>query len=1277
MSTEIDSKVVEMQFDSRNFEENVGSSLTALDKLKAALNFNGLEKSFDNIEKASGNISFEGFSSAINSVSLKFNALEIAAVTAITNITNSAVNAGEQLIKSLSIDNIAAGWDKFSDKTVSVGTLVSQGFDIETVTKQLERLNWYTDETSYNFTDMVSNIAKFTATGQDLETSVTAMEGIANWAALSGQNAQTASRAMYNISQAMGAGSMKLIDYKSIQNASMDTDEFRQKVLDAAVELGTLKKTANDTYQTLDGKGVFTKSQFTSELAKGWFDKDVMMKVFNEYSSVVDQLYDYTNETGTTAAEAIDELGDNLDEFGVKAFKAAQEARTWTDVLDSVKDAVSTGWMNTFENIFGNYEEAKQLWTDLANELYDVFAEGGNQRNEVLSEWKNLGGRTTLITTFWRAFHSLIDVVDLVKEAFRDVFPETTAVRLVSITDQLSMLTRQFKMSDETADSLKHVLETLFTIFDLGIKTIAAVAKGFYPLIDAVKIFAKDFLYINRPFGDIIVSFDEASKKLKIFEEITYQVSRAVNILAGYLRSLVANNVHDFFIGFNKDGNILSGIVTMLIGNIGNLIKLLLSLFSELTGIDTSGMQNAILSGMTNVVGLLRGGLKTIQKIFGEIFKSIAGLPFEDALDSLFEVIGKVFINIKNVIENLFKSLKDTGKISDFTDDIKKNIQALSSMNLSGLENLAASVKQVFMKLVESFNAPSFDKILEIVRSGAFVAIASGIQKLIDAITGAPAKLPIIQQIQDGITGMFDGINASLGGFQEKLKADILRSVAVSIGILAASLFVLASIDTESMATSITGFIGAISGLLISMKEIGKFTATVDVKQFIVITSALTGISTAVSVLTNAMTDLAGLDPEGLVKGFGGVAGLITMMTKVSSTMIASAETSKNIISTASAMVILSIALNMLVPPMIIFGKMPIQNIGKGMFTIVGTIALLGTVMKELTASLSGITGLILVAMALNMLIPPMLVMGNMPIENIGKGMFAMVGSIALLSTVLKGVTSSLSGIAGLIAMAAALNMLIPPMLIFGNMPIENIGKGIFAMAGTIALLSVVLKDLSASLSGIAGLILVATALNMLIPPMLTFGNMPIDGIGKAMFAMVGSIALIGVALNAISTSISGVVVLTLATVAMNAFIPVVLTFSSLNLTQIGTMMLTFAAGLVALVGGMFIISKLSGVLAPAIPILWNAAGSVLTFALGLDMLAPALLALGIVGVKVVYDIIDALHIFADNSTQIVADLKILLEDIARLIPDVIGFIILGVLEGLNDFMYQSVYRRP
>lgn len=510
MSTTIDERVVEMRFDNKQFESNVSTSMSTLKKLKESLKFTGATKGLEEIDAASKRVNMSGLGSAVDSVKAKFSAMDVVAVTALANITNSAVNAGKRLISSLSVDQISAGWNKFGEKTTSVATLVAQGNAIEDVNKQLDLLNWFTDETSYNFTDMVANIAKFTASGKGLEESVTAMEGIATWAALSGQNAMTASRAMYQLSQAMGAGVMRREDYRSIQNASMDTKEFRENCIEAAIALGTLKDNGDGTYTSMAAgakKTSFTISQFADNLTDGlWLTSDVMMSVYTKYASAVNAIYEAVEEKGfdnasqvlteihdkadqlktgaMTDAEAIDaaikELGYTLedgslkfDHFGVKAFEAAQQARTFRDVIDSVKDAVSTGWMNTFEKIFGDSEQATKMWTMMANELWTTFAGGGERRNNILDQamgsgWDKLSERISGAGFEMDAYESKVkelakaggaDIDSLVSKygSLGDVF-KNGALDTKYLTDALSGLGKKStEASTEVASALDKI----------------------------------------------------------------------------------------------------------------------------------------------------------------------------------------------------------------------------------------------------------------------------------------------------------------------------------------------------------------------------------------------------------------------------------------------------------------------------------------------------------------------------------------------------------------------------------------------------------------------------------------------------------------------------------------------------------------------------------------------------------------------------------------------------------------------------------------------------
>lgn len=387
MSKTVDERVVKMEFDNSEFDKNIDASKKSLDNFNNYLNKSAKDSGgyFENLDDSANKIKFDGLIDSVQNISSHFNAFGVIAKTVLEDITHSLVQTGEQFAKSLTIEDIGKGWDKYEQKTAGVMTIMAAtGKSVDDVNSSLEKLNWYTDETSYNFTDMVSNIGKFTAAGVDLDDAVSAMMGIGNVASVSGQGIQQASHAMYNFAQAMGTGTVKLMDWKSIENANMATVEFKQTIIDTALEMGTITEAAEGVYRTLDGHE-FTNASFNEQLKDNWFTGDVLVKSLKKYSAYSDEIYKIADNFDT-CSEAMANFNGKGMELGEKAFRAAQEAKTFGEAIDSVHDAVSTGWMQTFEYLFGNYEESKKMWTDLANSLWDLFASPGVARNEFLAD---------------------------------------------------------------------------------------------------------------------------------------------------------------------------------------------------------------------------------------------------------------------------------------------------------------------------------------------------------------------------------------------------------------------------------------------------------------------------------------------------------------------------------------------------------------------------------------------------------------------------------------------------------------------------------------------------------------------------------------------------------------------------------------------------------------------------------------------------------------------------------------------------------------------------
>ena len=881
MSTTVDERVVEMRFDNKHFESNVATSMSTLDKLKQKLNLSGASKGLEDIDRASKKVNMSGLGGAVESVSAKFSALQVIGVTALANITNSAVNAGKQLIKSLSVDQLTAGWQKFSDKTTSVATLVAQGNAIEDVNDQLDRLNWFTDETSYNFTEMVSNIAKFTATGKGLNESVDAMEGIATWAALSGQNAATASRAMYQLSQAMGAGVMRLEDYKSIQNASMDTEEFRQKCLDAGVALGTLKENGDGTYSSLvsGASGAsFGISQFATNLTKEmWLTSDVMMKVFNDYSAAVDGIYEVAESKGMLASEIIDEiyttaekkgistdeaiksLGYDFDSFALKAFEAAQKARTFQDAIDSVKDAVSTGWMKTFEIIFGDAEKATELWTDLANTLYDVFAAGGEVRNTVLEFALNF-------TKPWESIKEKLNGGGLgkVKEIAKSV--ETIGNAVKGATDKLEYFQdivnkvwrgdfNNWGDNPDRRDLLKEAGYDYRVVQEL-------VNKGYQ-----YKLTVEDVEAAHKKFGLTLETSTEQTKKTT---DATNEATKSFGKLTDEQleQSGLTEDEIDLYRALEKEADRLGISVSELADDMSKndgrtlLIESFKNAFDGLLGIGKAikeawadifnppgvGELAIKIYGIIKSLNKFSEKLRLTDKETGKLNEN--GEKLKRTFKGIWAIINIITTVVGGAFKAAFKVVSEVLKafdlnILDVTASIGDILVAFrdwllqDNFIIKGIKDLIAKLPDLISKLKEWFavfkETPAVQKLVKAIESisNAFEKLRSGeidlpqfAASLGKGLANAVKSLPgIALQIgKDFIAGFQNGIGDSIKGVIKKIIdfcTNFVSNFASALGVHSPSVKAYA-IAKDFFQGFINGAKSAISGVISFLKKIGE-----------------------------------------------------------------------------------------------------------------------------------------------------------------------------------------------------------------------------------------------------------------------------------------------------------------------------------------------------------------------------------------------------------------------------------------------------------------------
>lgn len=407
MSKTIDEKVVEMRFDNKNFESNVQSTLSTLDKLKKKLNLKGASQGLENIQTAANKVNMSGMSGAIDTVQARFSALQVMGVTALANITNAAVNAGKNIVSALTITPVMDGFHEYETQINAVQTILAntqkEGTNIDTVNSALDTLNEYADKTIYNFTEMTRNIGTFTAAGVGLQTSVDSIQGIANLAAVSGSNSQQASTAMYQLSQAIASGTVKLMDWNSVVNAGMGGQVFQDALVRTSEHLQTGAKAA------IEANGSFRES-----LSTGWLTTEVLTETLKQFSLNVESAEDYEKAMADLVAQGYtQEEAKNIVDMAKTATEAATKVKTFTQLLDTLKEALGSGWTQTWRIIIGDFEEAKALWTEVSDFLSDLINKSAEARNKLLE--------SALGKSFSELSDKLNKIVEPAKEAMDTV----------------------------------------------------------------------------------------------------------------------------------------------------------------------------------------------------------------------------------------------------------------------------------------------------------------------------------------------------------------------------------------------------------------------------------------------------------------------------------------------------------------------------------------------------------------------------------------------------------------------------------------------------------------------------------------------------------------------------------------------------------------------------------------------------------------------------------------------------------------------------------------
>lgn len=1121
MSTTVDERVVEMRFDNKQFEQNIQTSLSSLDKLKKSLNLEGAAKGLETVNdaanKCSGNMS--PLSNAVETVRVRFSALEVMAITALQNITNSALAAGKNLVSAFTIDLIKTGFEEYETQINAVQTILantsSKGTTLDQVNNALDELNHYADMTIYNFTEMTRNIGTFTAAGVDLDTSVAAIKGIANLAAVSGSNSQQASTAMYQLSQALAAGTVKLQDWNSVVNAGMGGQVFQD----------ALKETAKVHGIAID-EMIKDEGSFRETLSKGWLTSDILTETLAKFTGDLNE--DQLRTMGYT-----DDQIKSIMEMGKTANDAATKVKTFTQLFDTLKEAAQSGWTQSWEIIVGDFEEAKELLTEVSDTFSAVINASADARNKMLQDWKDLGGRTMMIEAVKNVFEGLVSVAKPVREAFNEIFPPMTGKQLAEITERIRDLTAKFKMGEESSKNLKNTFKGVFAVLDIVGQAFKAVAGGVGELIGLFLPAGNGVLSLTGSFGEYLVKLDETVKKTDVFGKAVSTVVDIVKIAITFVKT-AGEKVKEFgktagekfdFPGFELFHSFLERVHDRMaqIGDGAGKMKSGVIVAFEMMGEALEKCKFLkVMEALWTAVKVIAGGIAdAVGTMMGTLAEKLGNADFSGVLDILNSIaVGGIAVSI-----------------SKFLKSVTEPLEGLNGV-LEGVTGILDGVRGCFEAYQTNLKAGTLLKI------GAAIALLAGSIVAIslidsDKLSASLGAITVLFANLLGAMAIFNKISSDTGKVSKACTAMIAMSVAVSI--LAGALKKVSDLDWGELARGLVGIAGLTTIVVASSKAMAS-----SQKQVMKGATSLIIFGAAIKILASACEDLSKLQWDELGRGLTGVGVLFAEIA----VFLRVAKFNGKMISTATGIVILSAAMKVLASACKDFGQMEWSEIGKGLAGIGGLLAELA-VFTNLAGNAKHVmsTGVALIAIGAAMKIFASAVkdFGQLQWDEIGRGLTAMGGALAEVAIAVNLMPKNMIGIGtGLVIVGGALEIIANCMSKFGGMQWEEIGRGLTIMGGALAELAISLNFMKGTIGGSAALLVASGALAVLAPVLSILGALSWEAIAKGLISIAGAFTIIGVA-GAVLTPL----------------VPTILALSG-AFALIGVGVLTIGAGLLA-----------------------------------------------------------------------------------------------------------------
>lgn len=1244
MSKEVDERVVEMRFNNALFENKVQQTMRSLTALNEKLMFKGAEKGFEKVSDASEKVKFNALLNALDNLSQKFSAVEVIGVTALMRITNQAVDAGERLVKALSLDPIISGFQEYETQINAVQTILantsSKGTTLDQVNAALDELNHYADLTIYNFTEMTRNIGTFTAAGVDLNTSVSAIKGIANLAAVSGSTSQQASTAMYQLSQALASGTVKLQDWNSVVNAGMGGQVFQ----DALKETARVHGIAIDSMIKKEGS-------FRETLSKGWLTSSILTETLQKFTGDL-------NEETLKSIGYTDEQIKKIMEMGKTANDAATKVKTFSQLKDTLTEALQSGWTQTWQTIIGDFEEAKELFTRFSDVFSDLINKSSEARNTVLAGGLNTG---------WQQLSTALgDSADFYSQMLEKVMLANGSISQKQIDDAGSFV-KALQQGGVSAEQLQNGLKESYKQLSVlgALSDDALKAKKLDPA--QVRSLAKSFEEVNQKVADGSLDLDIYSKKIGELSGREHLIESIWNVFEALEKVVepVARAWQKIFSPITAD-------------QIYNIAKSIDEFTAKLSISDeTADKIERTFSGIFAVLNVWKNVLLTVGKVLGEVFNAVS--PLAGGFLSITASLGDCLVEMANAVNNskTFKTTLDgihwiIGKVSEGMQTFAGVLTDVSN-NVSVVFDPLKTLGEWFENFI-SFITPKLkwlaDKIGEIFEelgsgaSGAFgnlngnalwgFANAGMIAGLIAGIKGfLEAFKDIGSTVKDTIGGVAELLNKlgeAVTAWKNNKNTETLKTISTAVAILAGSLVVLSLVKPERLAASTGAMIALFAELLVALAiydEIAKKTKKVGKG-----TSSMVVMAAGVLILTSALKKISEIETGKLLTS---VIALGAVMAELVAAQVAISKWAKDGAKHAMSMLAMAAAVRVLAEAVEQLADLGWDGIEKGLIAVAGLLAEVAAFSG--LSNFGGLTagkavGILILAAALSVLEKSVSAFSKMPVDELQNGigvLGAILGEIAVFSMLSNPAEHVLSTATALTILSGGLLILSNALANLGGMTLGQIGVALAAAAGGLIEMGVALTLVKGSLGSATSFLIMSVVLNALVSPLKSLGEMSLEEIGHGLLAVggalgifaiaVGTMSLAGPIVIAVSAALSllaGSFALLLGTMAAVSLMPLRMEALVVALGTLGSAIGVFIAGVIAGLGTAAgsiaiaiaeIIVAVCNAIAQAVPAIGNALAQLIVAICNVivqcsEPIGQALFTLGTVVIQTIIDLI-------------------------------------------------------